>query len=308
MANLVPDNSEDSAAPPTVDTEINLICDIDFDAMIRMEKAQKDQVALDAKGKPQHSLFAKIDAEGHLTHKKTIVRTLFDMTCDSQSSHDRLQRIRGYTIGGKSWSRDSGNEAVLASTHFQLGNIFTTLICYNRTHLGLALNKCTLIKCGLPGTKTPSISAVPLAELGIPGSPFTIYGQVFSVLPLSPDAKEWAWDGGFVSLSLKKNTKTHSDDVARLRNLQFSITSRLVDPIQKHAKKVPVSEVPIPFSSPRETTWVFSDVHIRSSWDYLWSQLLADSSLCDKLLQFTGVCEGRFPYQAVPTPGNLTSF
>ncbi|KAJ7463934.1 hypothetical protein FB451DRAFT_1491961 [Mycena latifolia] len=59
-------------------------------------------------------------------------------------SHDRLQRVRGFTIGGKSWAREeSDSEIVSPSTHFQLGNLFATFICYNGTHLGLVFAKTT---------------------------------------------------------------------------------------------------------------------------------------------------------------------
>ncbi|GLB45645.1 hypothetical protein LshimejAT787_2500370 [Lyophyllum shimeji] len=253
MVNL---SSDPSVAAPSIETETNPIREIDFEALITKEKAQR--AAASAAAQP-HSVFAEIDAEGQLVHKKSITRTLFDMTQDTHGSHDRLARVRGFTHTGKSWAHESpGNSPVSASTHFQLKKLFTTLICYNGTHLGLAVCKCTLIKRGPASSKSPSISAVPLAELGLPMSPYTVYGQVFSVLPLSANAAEWAWDGEFVSLSLKKKPKSGSDDVARLRNLQFSVTSRLIDPIQQCAHKVSVAEIhstgPMPFICSRECT------------------------------------------------------
>ncbi|KAJ7930176.1 hypothetical protein B0H13DRAFT_1702797 [Mycena leptocephala] len=138
---------------------------------------------------PRHSLFADIDDNGRQGHKRTIVRTFFDMTHDIHTSRDRLQRVRCFTYGGKTWTRENGegNQTLSASTHFQLGNLFTTLICYNNTHLVLAIAKCTLIKKGPTGSKASSISAVPRAELDLPDSVYTISGQVLSVVPLGRD-------------------------------------------------------------------------------------------------------------------------
>ncbi|KAJ7821756.1 hypothetical protein B0H14DRAFT_2599001 [Mycena olivaceomarginata] len=124
---------------------------IDFDALIASELAQR--VAESEAG--PHSVFAEIDADGRLCHKATMVRTLFDSTYDTRSSYDRLNRVCGFTLGGKSWTREDTlqGEKVSPATHFQLGNLFTSLLCYNGTHLGLVVAKCTLIKRGPLGSK-----------------------------------------------------------------------------------------------------------------------------------------------------------
>ncbi|KAJ7091031.1 hypothetical protein C8R44DRAFT_750778 [Mycena epipterygia] len=149
----------------------------DFDAMTALEIAQG---VAEAPAEP-HSVFAAIDAEGYLAHKKTILQTFFDMTHDTHNSHDRLQRVRRFTIGDNAWTREDSenNEIVSPSTHFQLGNTFATLISYNGTHLGLALAKCTLIKRGPTGSKSASISAILRGELHLPASPYTISGQTW---------------------------------------------------------------------------------------------------------------------------------
>lgn len=298
MANL--SAHHDTSGPAlTLDPNANpthLIRDTDFDAMYTEETAERAAAA--AAG--THSVFAEIDADGHLTHKKAVCRTLFDMTHDSHASHDRLQRIRGFTIGGKSWVREeTRTEAMSPLTHFQLGNIFSTFICHNGTHLALALAKCTLIKRGPPNSKSPSISAVPLAELSLPSSPYTISGQIFSLVPISADASKWAWTGEFVSLSLKKKKAAAPEDISRLRNLQFSVSSRLIDPMHENAQEILTSDVDFPaFTCEHEKTWVFLNQDILNSWNRLWPRLLADSSLHDKFPNFTGVSHGVFPYKA----------
>lgn len=143
-----------------------------------------------------------------------------------------FQRIRGFTIGGKTWEREETDaETTSSSTHFKLMDLFATFICYNGTHLGLALAKSTLIKRGLPGSKSPSISAIPVAEMSLPSSPYTVCGQILSLLHLKKDGSKWVWDGKFVSLLLKKKGKSAADSVSRLCNLQLSVSARLIDPV-----------------------------------------------------------------------------
>jgi hypothetical protein len=303
MANFASGGSGEAPAgidPGKFDNSLQIQA-AEFDAMYADENAQKAATA----SQPAPSVFAKIDADGHLTHKKAVVRTLFDMTADNHSSHDRLQRIRGFTIGGKSWAHeDVDAQNVSSLTHFQLGNLFSTLVCYNGTHIGLALSKCTLIKRGLPGSKSPSISAVPLAELSLPSSPYTISGQVFSLIPICSDATEWAWTGDFVSFSLKMKKGAAPTDISRLRNLQFAVSSRLIDPMHHKAHDTLVSEITSPtFVSEQEKTWIFKNQDILVSWNTLWDRLLADRELHDKLPNFTGVAKGSFPYGALAVDG-----
>ncbi|KAF8218166.1 hypothetical protein K438DRAFT_1901061 [Mycena galopus ATCC 62051] len=287
MANLSANPTEipDDVDPNTVNPN-NPLLYINFDEMIAREEAESSDATL-------HSLFAEINAEGHLTHKKSILRILFDMTPDARTSHDRLQRVRGFGVS--------------VSTHFQLGNMFTTLMCYNSTHLGLAVAKCTLIKKCIPGTKPVSISAVLLAELNPESSPYIISGQVFSLVPVDAVGSEWAWDGQFVSFSCKKGSKSSPDNAARIPNLQFAVSSRIIDPIHQHALERLASEIQV--SCEREKTWVFSNQHILDSWNRLWTSVLADNSLHDKFAtKFTGVSSGIFPYTlpgSVARPGFL---
>ncbi|KAJ7472397.1 hypothetical protein B0H11DRAFT_2196011 [Mycena galericulata] len=296
MANLSSDPSEiPSDVDPDKINPNNPLLYIDFDEMIARETAQSISEM------DPHSVFAEIDSDGHLTHKKSTLRILFDMTHNSHGSHDRLQRVRGFTIGGKSWSHETPDDnSVTDATHFQLGSIFSTLICYNGTHLGFAVAKCTLIKKCVPGTKAVSISAIPLAELHLESSPYTISGQVFSLVPLNPTASEWAWDGQFISFSLKKNAKSVSKDVARITNLQFTVSSQIIDSIHKYAREI---LVPDDMECERERTWVFSNQHLLDSWQRLWARIIAEKSLHDKFSsKFTGVSNGVFPYNAMPSP------
>ncbi|KAJ7021304.1 hypothetical protein C8F04DRAFT_1013482 [Mycena alexandri] len=256
---------------------------------------------------PRHSIFAEINNGARPVHKGTMVRTLFDMTHDIHTSRDRLQRVRCFTYGGKTWTRESGegNQSLSQSTHFQLGNLFTTLICYNNTHIALAIAKCTLIKKGATGSKASSISAVPRGELHLPDSVYTISGQVLSVVPFGRggDSTAFAWDGNFVSFSLKKKGTGPSDGeaVSRIHNLQFAVTSRLIDSaIHEQAAELLALEYKIPCD--RDKTWAFSDKDLLAAWSCLWDRLLADKTLHTKFPVFTGISDGVFPYATVPPP------
>ncbi|KAJ6553030.1 hypothetical protein B0H19DRAFT_1263451 [Mycena capillaripes] len=272
------------------------IISVDFDTLIANELAQR---AAESEAEP-HSVFAEIDAEGHLCHKKTLLRTLFDTTIDAHSSHDRLNRVRGFTIGGKSWAREDNlhGERVSPATHFQLGNLFTYLICYNGAHLGLAVAKCTPIKRGPLGSKSPSISAIPRDELHLPASPYTITGQILDLMPVSTaEPLKWAWNGKFVSLSFTKTKKVAGkDEISRLKNLQFVVPSPLIHPIHEKAEETLVSDVEI--ACVRRKTWAFLDSDLLDSWYNLWNRLFADSELHDKFPKFDAIIsDGIFPYQ-----------
>ncbi|KAJ7926528.1 hypothetical protein B0H13DRAFT_1599480, partial [Mycena leptocephala] len=260
--------------PETINPTDNIT--VDFDAMIAHEDAQR--VAESEAG--PHSVFAEIDVEGRVCHKKAVLRTLFDMTHDTHSSHDRLQR---------------------------LGNLFTTFICYSGTHLGLAVAKCTLIKRGPLGSKSTSVSAVPRSELHLPASPYTIAGQVFDLIPVFPEAGplQWAWNGKFVSLSLIKKKAAGKEEISRLQNLQFSVPSSLIDPLHEKAEETLASDLGV--SCEREKTWAFSDTHLLESWYKLWNRLMGDRDLHDKFPKFTGISNGTFPYQVAPVPWYYSS-
>lgn len=275
---------------------------VDFDDMIASETQHSPP------SPPPHSLFAEIDAAGNFAHKKTIVRTLFDMTQDSHGSHDRVARVRGYTKGGKTWAWESSDTSqnVSAATHFQLGNLFATVICHNGIHIGLAVAKSTLIKRVASGTKPVSVTDIPHGELNLPESPYMISGQVLSLVPLPHNSAQngWVWDGNFISFSLKKSNADNGGQVNRLKNLQFTVSSRLIDG-SMHEK---ACKVLTPTSCQCERTWAFKDDDLIRTWGTLWKRLLDDCTLHQKFPIFTSVSEGGFPYQTPSSPGNLPAF
>jgi hypothetical protein len=258
------------------------------------------------------SAFARIDnASEARVHKSSAMRILFDMFVDLREAHDRLFRVRGFTAGGKlSWLLDNGEDGVVVSpeTHFQLGQLFVTLISHNGIDIGLAVVKATVIKDGRSG-KAASISAVPRAELHLLDAPYIVSGQVLSLLPV-PVASEsgaqwgWVWEQNFVFFSLHKRL-TASDDVSRMANLQISVSTRLIEPFSENAFNVMSSEVPVPMRATRERTWFFWDCDLRRAWDSLWDRINRDDSLHTMFHRFTRVVDGSFPYSIRPEEGTL---
>ncbi|KAK7005495.1 hypothetical protein R3P38DRAFT_3326476 [Favolaschia claudopus] len=265
------DRSLANTSPPTdassVDMSINPVSQFDYQAAL--DKAQSIATSLEP-----HSVFASIDSDGHLCHKKAIVRTYFDVTQNIHSSHDRLQRVRGFTIGGKTWEREDVDGATVSNlTHFLFGDLFATFLCYNGTHLGLALGRTTLIKRGLPGSKSPSLSAIPLAELNLPTSPWTICGQILSLLPLKTD-------GLIEPLALDDRREVN---ISESEYIQQVIGS----------------------NSERDKTWIFPNKALLSAWMRLKDRIESDSTLHDKLPVFAAVNDGCFPYHAAPAEGRI---
>ncbi|KAK7015798.1 hypothetical protein R3P38DRAFT_2786718 [Favolaschia claudopus] len=251
MANLKTSSSDDEELinPDTINFA-NLVAGVDMDAMIESKNLSDAAFAATPR-----SLFAQIDAAGKVAHKKSILRTFFAMTQDGCTSHDRLQRVRGFTVGGKTWNRDESDENVCSATHFQLGNLFTTLLCHNGTHLGLAVVKSTLIKRNAAGSKSSSISAIPRAELHLPSASYSISGQILSLVSLvssQPDVL-FAWDGEFISFSLKKK-KSSGEEINHKRNLQITVSSQLIGcDIQQQAREISASDFRVPGAT-RERT------------------------------------------------------
>ncbi|KAJ6599974.1 hypothetical protein DFH09DRAFT_1271514 [Mycena vulgaris] len=308
---------------PVDPTSTNSLHNTDFDAIIASEISRRSPDTL------LHSHFAEIDKNGNVRHKKSIVRTLFDMTPDTHSSHDRLQRIHGFTVGGKSWIHEDSptSDEMSLATHFQLGNLFATLACYNGSHIGLAIAKCTMIKNGPTGSKVTyfnyagsightinfpeSSTKATQTESGqtacrikavqahqritdngrqMNRSLTMVTGDhlkslVLSLTSAEAETVEWAWDGQFISFSLKKKQKS-TGEVSRLRNLQVSVSTRLIDPIQEKAREASTFNLQLPPSG-REKTWLFSDTVLLESWHTLWNRLIGDKTLHTLFPNFT---------------------
>jgi hypothetical protein len=179
---------------------------------------------------------------------------------------------------------DSRRDRYWQSHDVNTFSVGDTVICYNGTHLGRYGNGQMYVnKRGPPNSKSPSISAIPLTELALPSSPYTVSGQIFSLVPISGDAAKWAWTGEFVSLSLNKKATSAPGSVSHLKNLRFAVSSRLIDPMHENARETPTDGIHWPaFTSTQDKTWVFSSQHLLATWNRLWTRLFSDVTLHNK--------------------------
>ncbi|KAF7289587.1 hypothetical protein HMN09_01320700 [Mycena chlorophos] len=256
---------------------------------------------------PMHlcSAFARIDdASERRVHKTSALRILFDMYIDLQEAHDRCFRVRGFTHTGRVHEGD--NTVVISDeTHFKLGQLFVTLVSPNGVDIALAVATATAIKDG-QGARAKSHSAVPRAEIHLRTSTYVVSGQVLSLVPVPPASERggtwtWIWDQSFVSFSLLKKS-TAIDSVARVGNIQISVSSRLIQPFMQHAQSIAAATASVPMRSIREKTWYFEHAALRDAWDTIWRRVGADNGLHNKFVRFTKVIDGQFPYAIPASP------
>ncbi|KAJ7059300.1 hypothetical protein C8F01DRAFT_1370857 [Mycena amicta] len=244
------------------------------------------------------SAFARIEsASEKRVHKSSALRILFDLFLDFKEARDRLYRVRGFSGGGViGWARQGVEGATVSSeTHFQLGQLFVTLLSHNGVDIGLAVVKATSIKDGR-SSKAKSISAVPRGELYLATAPYIVFGQVLSLVPLATTSEAgtslaWVWDETFVFFSLAKK-KVGSESIARGGNLQISVSTRLIEPFAEYGHEIATSELP-DIHLNREKTWYFLDADLRTVWSRLWARVIEDERLHNKFPRFTGIA---FPY------------
>ncbi|KAJ7050241.1 hypothetical protein C8F01DRAFT_1345778 [Mycena amicta] len=262
-----------------------------------------------------HSAFARIEsASEKCVHKSSALWILFDLFLKFKEARDRLYRVRGFSGGGViGWARQGMEGATVSSeTHFQLGQLFITLLSHNGVDIGLAVVKATSIK-DRRSSKAKSISAVPRRELYLATAPYIVFGQVLSLVPLATTwevgtSLAWVWDETFVFFSLAKK-KVGSESIACGGNLQISVSPRLIEPFAKYGHEIATSELP-DIHLNRKKTWYFPDADLRMVWSRLWTCVIEDEHLHNKFPRFTGIVHGTFPYSMRSTnelPGVIYS-
>ncbi|KAJ7828984.1 hypothetical protein B0H13DRAFT_2436641 [Mycena leptocephala] len=158
-----------------------------------------------------HSIWIHLDDtnDGKKVHKKSILRTLMDPTLDVDiaKSHDRLLRIRCYSIGGDNWDRKAGKiHHASADEHLlKLGGLFATLVAVDTSQVSLAILQYTVIKSNATNPAT-YLEAAPIAEIDLPNTHYMVTGQILSLVPFvnSSDTISWAWDINFVAFESAK--------------------------------------------------------------------------------------------------------
>ncbi|KAJ7703986.1 hypothetical protein B0H17DRAFT_1228185 [Mycena rosella] len=263
----MPDNSAPIEADedPSRQSNVDDILKFDAEAALVAEKAARD-AALAAQPEG-HSIWIKIDGdETKMVHKKSTLRTFMDPTF-----HDRLLRIRFYSIGGDHFDRAAAklhnhiNDEHLLKLH----GLFATLVAFDASQVGLAVLQCTLIK--ITNKHPPTyLDSAPVAEIALPDSQYEVAGQVLSLVPFasSPETLDWAWTTDFIEFESVKAKRTNTEDaVARMRHLTVAVDGRLVLPLAsadfQQASIEEILNVAVADSvEPPEKTWVFSSAQM----------------------------------------------
>ncbi|KAK7034124.1 hypothetical protein R3P38DRAFT_3496387 [Favolaschia claudopus] len=258
-----------------------------------------------------HSVWMKLDTDDDrkVAHKKSILRTLMDPTLDIEhaKSHDRLLRIRCYSIGGEKWDRAASKiHDKTASDHLlKLEGLFATLVAVNKTQVALAILHCTVIKS--LATHPPTyLDAAPTAELNLPDSRYEVSGQILSLVPFIDQSNtlSWAWSTKFIGFESAKAKHANSNSAALQRHLSICVNGRLALPLltpevmPARALLDDLAADVLPDAAEAvESTWIFSN----SQLDVMKSTLLARGQQEEIRIQipvYGPVKEGgKFPYE-----------
>ncbi|KAJ7743351.1 hypothetical protein B0H16DRAFT_1561498 [Mycena metata] len=297
----------DSSQPSDVAEILKFVAE----TALRTEKAARDA---DVAARPEgHSIWIKIDDDERKTvHKKSILRTVMDPTfdIDSAKSHDRLLRIRCFSVGGDHFDRAAAKlHSNINDEHLlKLHGLFATLVAFDTSRVALAVLQCTLIKIT---NKHPTyLDSAPVAEIALAGTQYEVAGQVLSLVPFtsSPDVLDWAWTTNFIEFDSVKAKQAAADSVARMRHLTVAVNGRLVLPLAptdlRQASVEEILNVTVSDSAtPPEKTWVFSNTQMEKMRSTLLEHA-QEEEVRLKIPVYGPIRKGRYPYEATISDGD----
>lgn len=238
---------------------------------------------------------------------------------DDGRSHDRLFRVRYFSIGGDSWDRTASTiySKSTADAHLlEIQGLFTTLICFKQgsalPEVSLAILQCTRIKIVNTSLVT-YFDVAPIAEISLPDTRYEVSGQILSLVPFdkSKDSSGeifWAWAVEFVAFKSAKSKQAGATDApARMRHLSIAVDGRLVLPLAlanlKQATLQEILNVPSSADTDTETTWVFSNTQMENLSAELFDRV-QEEEVRMKILVYGVVKDGRYPrlHKMVVTP------
>lgn len=277
-----------------------------FDGQATLEAERADNTGLSR----DHSTWMELEG-GKPGHKKTILRILMDpsLDVDYHKSHDRLLRVRYFSIGGDKWDR------VKPSIHrpsnknlFKLEALYATVISTEQNKVSIAILQCTSLK--LAGQH---LEHAPLEEISLPNSTYDVSGQLLSLIPIFHDDRSlsWVWDSQFLALdSAKSRAKQPVTQLNHIRHLTVPVNGSLVYPLRPgQLTSIPISRLPpdLAASMNTEKTWIIKETVLQEINNHLVRILLEDLDLRSRIPVFGQVREGLFPYRAMYANG-LWSF
>ncbi|KAL1724626.1 hypothetical protein EV714DRAFT_222661, partial [Schizophyllum commune] len=260
-----------------------------------------------------HSVWMKLDGARRERHKTSILREVFDLThdIDYHKTHDRILRIRCYSIGGDCWDRTVGLKRGMdlpSSDRFEIGNLYATLVRLKCGDVSLAIAQCTGIKSGSSG----SLAAVPRAELTLADSTYSVSGQILSLKAAVNVGRQaqWEWDKSYVAFEPWKARKPSvpPDPSAATKRGHLVLTSPapLIVPLLGEAMIAEISLADVD-ASEEVATWVLDESQMARLRETLWARVSdAESPLRASIPTYGSVLRGAFPYCGSSTPGMFT--
>ncbi|KAJ7808944.1 hypothetical protein B0H14DRAFT_2608489 [Mycena olivaceomarginata] len=180
----------------------------------------------------------------------------------------------------------------------RLEGLFAILVAVNKSQVALAILQCTIIKSNTTNSPT-YLDSAPIAEIGIPDTPYAVTGQILSLVPFKNSSDTIS----FVAFESAKAKQANSSSSARMRHLSICVDGRLVLPLSSpdlmptRAVLEDLAEDVMPdVAESVETTWVFSD----SQLDALKATLLTrvqDEDVRLKIPVYSPVKDGKHPYE-----------
>ncbi|KAJ7720807.1 hypothetical protein B0H16DRAFT_1738643 [Mycena metata] len=314
------DESESLSESDTVRDNDSLVpADIPaFDGHIALA-AKK--VRADSADTPPHSIWITLDGDSQKkAHKKTIIRTFMDPTFDIDDgrSHDRLFRVRYFSVGGDSWDWTAStiySKSTAGAHLLKIQGLFATLVCFNqgsgRFKVSLAILQCTGIKL-VNTSPVTYLDTAPVAEISLPDTRYEVSGQILSLVPFD-DSKDssgdicWAWVAQFVAFeSAKSKQSTGADAPARMCHLSITVNGCLVLPLAlANLRQLTLQEilnVPTTPETQLEMTWVFPNSQLETFGAELLRRV-QDDEVRTQIPVYGVVKDGRYPYEATISDG-----
>ena len=274
-------------------------------------KAALENEIINSNTPNSHSIWMELEG-GKPGHKKTILRLFTDssLDVDYHNSHDRLLRVRYFSIGGNSWDRSRLQNLYKPSNGelFNLGDRYAAIICTEKK-VSLAILQCTGLK-----SASQYVDYAPTTEISLPDSRYDISGQIFSLYPMFQDAPNgrtlrWVWDSRFVALDSVKAARTTQTTTARVRHLVFTFNGQLVLPLKSsQMTSTPASDLPADIFEGAKSgnTWVITETELQGIQETLLERLGIEENIRSKIPLFGAVREGAFPYSAaIDPPGTV---
>jgi len=241
-------------------------------------------------------------------HKKTILRIFTDPTLgvDYHKSHDRLLRVRYFSIGGDNWDRSKAQMHQSSSQSlFKLEALYATIISTEQNRVSLAILRCTSLK--LAGRH---LDRAPIEEISLPNSTYDVSGQILSLIPVfqGDGSLSWMWDSQFLALDSAKSCskQTTMPMIDRIQHLNIPVNRSLVYPLlPSQLTSILAGDIPsdVDGGTNMEKTWIIKDPVMQDIKNCLIQCLLEDVELRSKIPIFGRARKGLFPYWVINPNG-----